>query len=271
MAHHLHASIARYEIQQLLQGFQTTCDFRERLRVYRAFCQSLETLAFCALLGRADVMGFSRGLMRAALHWKALLEHARDHEPGARVPASWNGPLLGAICCGPRSFACELAALSARAPTPPEYDDEFLSALLLQEYLRSRFVAGSEPADLEVLCERMEDYLGKQTPRAEVYRAVSRRDGRLFPEAFQAWNEEVAGELRTRAEAPGAPPALEVGRYIWLEGMAVLKLAEEEGLWVPDRIHRLIPPLARSAPTLAPSAVSLLLGHPVNEQELILP
>lgn len=268
MSHWLHADIAKHELLQLAQDFSPGCHFRERLQTYRRFCLALEVRAFCALLARADVTSFSRGLMIAAVNWRALLEYTRRSEPSAQVPASLNRPLLGAICCGPISFACELAALSSRELVRPEYDDEFLSALFLQEYLQSRSGSESRPVDLEAICDQIDAYLGKETPQVEVFRSLARKEENRFQKSFLAWNESAAQELAARAEAPGAPTWLSVVRYIWLEGMAVLKLAEAAGLQSPGRIYRLIPPLLKLAPTVNPSAISVLLGRSVQEQDL---
>lgn len=247
--HLLYASQARYHLRETAKTFSPGCSRSERVEAYRTFCLSLQMIAYAALLGEAEPSGFFLGLTRMARNWKALLEYANSHAWSSEIPASLNTPLLGAIASNQLGLARELAALSSRERARLEYDDEFLGAFFLQRYILERPLQPPGRVALMRLCDRADAYLDRETPRFSALRALAAGEVRGFWENFQAWNEEHFQQVMARAEAPGAPLSLGITRYIWLEGLAVMRLAELEGFTHPRRYFRLIPELVRAAPS----------------------
>lgn len=243
--------VARQYLVQTSADFSPGASWDDRLEAYRTWCLALKMLAYGKLLVDCDVPTFHAHLLCAAVNWRELLARARAQ--GHQVPASMNDPLLGAIASRRMDLALELAELSARELTEPEYEDEFLGAFFLQEYVRAR-AGRPDAAELERLCQRIDEYLGEPSPRTDTLRALARGEGRTFGEAFRAWNEEVATTL-SDPDAPGAAFSSGITRHVWLEGLAVLRLASDAGLPLESepRPHLpgllLQPPLATYAPT----------------------
>lgn len=262
-----YAANARFFLHKTASDFRPTFSFEQRLEAYRTFCLALQVRAYVALLSEADPDRFFLDLKKAAVNWKALLEHVRDHEPGRRVPASMNTPLLGALAGNQFLLARELAACSARQPTPPEYEDEFLAAFFYQQYLLASTGKGQDTASLESLCDGIDAYLGEVTPRTETLRALARQEQEAFWSAFRNWSTTTEHGLRTRAEEPGAPYSLGITRYVWLEGLAVLQLARARDWKDPYRDHPLIPELARHPAQALPDVSHFLLGR-LSPEEL---
>ncbi|MCP3143967.1 immunity 49 family protein [Pyxidicoccus xibeiensis] len=257
--------VGRQYLVQTSADFDPAAPWDERLEHHRTWGLALKMVAYGKLLVECDVPGFHAHLLCAAMNWRQLLTHARAE--GHRVPASMNDALLSAIACGRMDLALELAELSAREPTVPEYEDEFLGAFFLQEYLRSR-VGRGEAVDLERLCQDIDDFLGEPSPRTDTLRALARGDGPAFDEAFRTWNETVAA---TRADpaAPGSTFSSGITRHVWLEGLALLRLAGEAGLSLPSELRPLLPGLVLQPPPATLSAVPWLLGQTrLTEEDL---
>lgn len=247
---------AKYDMRKVARDFKPEGDSGKLLRDYKTFCLALKVLAFHELLAECHPDGFFRYLYAAAVNWKVLLERVHARPGGYRVPAFLNEPFLGALICGQVTLARELADLSARERTPPEYDDEFCAALFFQEFIRSRVAPYASGVDLLAICEQIDAYLGASTPRVEAFRMLARGDEAIWP-AFEAWAEYAAREAMTKAEAPGAPYFSGITRSIWLEGLAVLRMARLAGLKVPDTHFRLMPRLVHIPPA-AMADVSML-------------
>lgn len=240
----------------------------DRLESFRVFCLALKMIAYARLLLESDVEGFFVNLHRVALNGRNLLRMVREEpQSNRRIPASHNAPLLAALVTD-LTLAREIATLSARERTPPEYDDEFYGAFFLQESVRPR--APEEPSvELEGLCQKMDDYLEEETPRSRTLRALARRDWAEFEAAFEVWNEGAARALAHAADSPGATYSMGITQHIWLEGLAVLKLAESQG-FSPTPVPRpRIPGLVLAArPSLAGMKPLVLGAAWIDEDDL---
>ena len=230
-----------------------------RLEAFRVYGLALKMVAYARLLLESDVEGFFANLYRVAANGRHLLRMVQEEPQGARrIPASNNDGLLAALVTDP-ALAGEIATLSARERRPPEYEDEFLGAFFLQEAVRPR-APGEPPAELESISHRLEQAWEKETPHATTLRMLARRDWEGFERAFQEWNQEAAVALDRTAEAPGAPWSLGLTRHVWLEGLAVLKLAEHQGCPLAPAVRPKVPGLVlRARPALA-GVDPLILG-----------
>jgi hypothetical protein len=248
--------VAQQYLVQTSEEFSPEAPWDDRLEAYRTWCLALKMLAYGKLLVDADVPTFHAHLLCAAVNWRELLTHARAE--GQSVAASMNDPLLGAIASWRMDLALELAELSARTRTEPEYEDEFLGAFFLQEYVRAR-AGRTDTANLERLCQDIDDYLGEPSPRTDTLRALARADGAAFAGAFRAWNETVATTL-SDPDAPGATFSSGITRHVWLEGLAVLRLAGEAGLPLEPELRPHLPELILRPLPATPAPTPWLLG-----------
>jgi len=249
--------VARQFLVQTSASFNPAAPWSERIESYRTWCLALKMLAYGHLLVNCNAPQFFVHLFRAAANWRELLASAQAEQQ--RVPASMNDPFLGAIAAGQMNLALDIADLSARELTDPEYDDEFLSAFFLQEYVRTR-AGRTDAAPLELICQQLEDFLGEACPRTEAYRALVHRDWAVFDEAFRSWTEETAASMAD-PNAPGATFSSGITRHIWLEGLAVFHLARAAGFESLPESRPLLPQLILQPPQALAETTPWLLGQ----------
>lgn len=251
--------VAREFLVETSKNFEPRSPWKERFEAYRTFCLALKMLAYGKLLAQSDVPGFFLNLSRAAANWRQMLAQFREEGLSHQVPASMNDSLLEAIVCRQIGLASEIAEMSARELTQPEYEDEFYGAFFLQEYVRSRFGQVRDTANLQDICQRIDGYLGEQTSRTSVYRALADKDWVGFEASFKDWNELTASEL-SEPNAPGATFSTGITRHIWLEGLAILQLAREAGCPLRPELRPLLPEMALRPPSALPRDNPWLLG-----------
>ncbi|OJT25273.1 hypothetical protein BO221_13080 [Archangium sp. Cb G35] len=217
------------------------------VELVREVCMHFHTLATTTLLIDASPQYFFYNLCCAAENWRRLLAHL--HSQGdALPPSSDNTPLLGAVAAGQWELARALCHLSATARAEEEYEDEFVWAHMLQEFIALP-VGRAFP---EVLLSRYERVLEEEQPdRLELFQALLVADGNRFFAAFQRVLQSHERETEARAVGFGMSPDKFVAyRFIWFEGLALLRLAERVGLR-SDEPFLYCPPLARVAMTMA--------------------
>ncbi|XXX72637.1 Imm49 family immunity protein [Sorangium sp. So ce134] len=204
----------------------------------------LRALAIMVLLVKADGERFHQNLIRSGAVREAYLQRCRDegfsghHRVSGRV-----APLLDSIAAGDFALARRIAALSPEEfRRGHEYEDDHCYARVIHAWV-------ADPARDEgvaPLLERFEAFLeGRADPRLDCCRALWTRDQALFDEAFDAllaarMAEAEAAIERGQEEAPGVVSQ----RYVSIEGLALLRLAEARGLST-RREYPLCPSLAR--------------------------
>jgi hypothetical protein len=195
-----------------------TEEYEELSRYYRA-------LGICQLSGEGDVDGFFHYMIQSALTRRHYLQAARaagGGEPRYRR-ASLLDPVLDAIAARQWRLAAELFQLVAHAWTEgEEYEDDFCYADFL------RLVLTDSRAGIEALLLRWAEVLeGGVDLRIEA---------------------ELAKTAAIADPIDGSIEAYELtffpNRWISVEGLALLALAERCGLDVPD-LFPACPPLAR--------------------------
>lgn len=208
-------------------------------------CTKLRALAIAVLLVKADVDRFHHNLIRSALVREAYLRRCRDegapldhHRASGRTAG-----LLDAIAASAPDIARRIVALS---PTDlhkgHEYEDDYCFAQVLH-----RLVMPTPPeAEILPLLERWAEYPpASSDARLEVCRALLTRDQAAFDEAFESLlnrrDDQISAEkARNKLEEP----AVVAERHVYVEGLAVLRLAAARGL-VTQSEYRMCPSLAR--------------------------
>ncbi|MFP2907953.1 hypothetical protein ACLESD_23460 [Pyxidicoccus sp. 3LFB2] len=216
----------------------------ELVRDMMSACVCFHTLGVASLLVDGYPKDFFLNLGRAGESWRRLLALLRSRGESP-PPATWQEPLLGAVAAGHWELARRIAQDSAteRQPEADEYEDEFDWAVLLRELIAPREEGPERTDALVASLERS----GAETcaERLELVYALRQRDAPAFFKAFEATRlahgqqtEKLANSFTTDVER-FAPH-----RYVWFEGLALLRLGERAGFESPER-YLYCPPLAR--------------------------
>ena len=215
----------------------------ETRNAVRQLCLDFEVIAIGALLIDAKPQTFFTNLCRSAENWRRYLE-VRQAKSATDASITFLSPLIGAMVAGNWTLAGAVAALALHgAQEETDYEDEVLHARLLNHLVSGR--CRSTP-EIEALAARLTEVdQGLFSARLGVMRALLARNRTAFVDAFAAAVgsygdriEELAGML-TVPRAKVAPH-----RHLWLEGLALLRMADAIGLKVADDF-RYCPPLAR--------------------------
>ncbi|MCY1030283.1 Imm49 family immunity protein [Corallococcus sp. BB11-1] len=213
----------------------------ELVGLVREACVHFHTQGVTTLLLDGSPQHFFYQLACAAENWRRLLIHLRAR--GADLPpASDNASLLGAVVGGYWELARDLCRVSASQQAEEEYEDEFAWARLLQEFI----ALPSDGAPSEQWLRQQEGALAKsQADRWEWFQALLSGDGSRFLAAFEQVLQQHSAETEAQTVRWGTSPEQFVAsRFIWFEGLAMLRLAERRGMKVEAPL-RYCPPLAR--------------------------
>jgi hypothetical protein len=241
---------AEEEVSDLLDEFAPDADRETLLGWYEVLARDLLTMAAGELLVGGKPQGFFGGLARCAENGRRVLRLMQLR--GLELPpASSNVPLLAAVTATDwgRAAAIVSASRPSRAKADGEYEEEFLWASVLGRLIAAPGVAPGDLAQVLAAISALDDegFGG----RVAVVQALLDRDAAAFAEAFS--NERRGRERQTEETAARfGTPVRDFGphRFLWLEGLALLRLAERLGLPWPDQQMRLCPPLALVAPKL---------------------
>jgi hypothetical protein len=211
------------------------------------FCEETtalrRVLAISRLLLQADVDGYHHELLRSA-HSRCyyLARCQREGYADFHVAASRAEPFFDALAAGDLALARRIADLSPRAPRiDEEYLEDFHYVHLLHLHVRSE---GRDAEGLERQLAAFEVSLERSGARLELSKALLARDGRAFEAAFQSLLEERAVEV-DRQKARFMIDAGDItASYVFIEGLAWLKLAEHAGLPTAEE-YRFCPAMAR--------------------------
>jgi len=207
--------------------------------------EKFRSMAIVCLIAKANPDLFFHHLMRAGHIWTKYLERVQQ-ERGFDDHHFCSGrckPLLDAIAACDLPLARRIAELSpSEFREGHEYDDDYCYAQAI-----SRFIA--EPArDGEVppLLERFVAYVDDQpNERLAVSQALATRDQRGFDEAFDGLlQSRDLGIDEDKARGQLEEPQVVAQRLVFVEGLAILRLAERRGLRT-EREYRYCPSLAR--------------------------
>jgi hypothetical protein len=206
-------------------------------------CDKLRAIAVMVLLVKADTDRFHHNLIRSALARERYL--ARCLQEGAvsdhHRASGRSGALLDAITAVQLDLAARIAALSpADMLVGHEYEDDYCFAQAIHRWLLP------SPPDDEVtaLLDRFEAYRPEDA-RIGVCRALSARDQAAFDAAFDELLVQRDADIEeAKARASERDPVVEAHRLVYVDGLALLRLAGLRGLATrPD--YRFCPSLAR--------------------------
>jgi hypothetical protein len=213
--------------------------------------EKLRALAIITLLVQAEPDYFYHNLIRSGRARVAYLERlqklgvAADHFRSS----GWYEPMLDAIATGDWILARRIAALSpGDFQDGHEYEDDYCYAQLLH-----RFVQDSVPdAEIAPLLQRFEKYLGGQpSARLGLTRALAESQQADFEAAFAALlDDRDAAIALAKKRGQLEEPHVVAQRQVFVEGLALLRLAERRGLKTEPE-YRYCPSLAR-VPMVAP-------------------
>ena len=235
---------AAASLGERLSRFDPAADRPRLLAWLDAAVQELHVIAVATLLVDGNPQGFFLNLCRMAENGRRMqgLLGSRGLAP---PPARRNTPLLGALAAGHFALAEAVAASSATQwQQGAEYEAEFLWARALQ------LLARTPPAP-SVALERVLvplEQVGKEpyASRVSLARALAAADRAGFAEAFAAACLDHGISIEKRARSVSTPvTSFAPHRFIWLEGLALLRLAERAGIAPEDTDFRYCPPLAR--------------------------
>ncbi|NTX08787.1 Imm49 family immunity protein [Myxococcus sp. CA040A] len=201
-------------------------------------------LGIALLLAEADTDGFFRHLTLSAEAHARLLKETRDSGQAVRFAGAGNiHPFCDALVAGQDTLARELARLAPEQWIPgEEYEEDFVYGRFLHVLLLE---GDQDLARQEALLDRMAQLDPEPEPRQRLCRALFDRDA----DAFEVALVEAASAHHRRSNELAATrfsptPEGQTERYVFIEGLALLRLAKAAGLRTEPE-HRLMPSLAR--------------------------
>jgi hypothetical protein len=208
--------------------------------------RKFRALGIVLLIVRGDADLFHHNLIRSALARVRYLSVTAErgllddhHRAAGRI-----GPLMDALAARQRAVASEIAGLVPTAWMPDdEYEDDHCYSRIVGELVSPR----RHPPTLAALFTRYEDWLdGASNARLDATRAIARSDQLAFDDAIEGLVRErldrIAADIaRNELEEP----TVVAERQVFVEGLALLFLAEASGLR-PQATVLMCPSLART-------------------------
>ncbi len=234
-----------YETAFLLQAFENPdCSVDQLGTITIDACENLRVLGILSLLVNADTDGFYHNLMRSGRYRVKYLERSAEeledpyHSCSGRV-----SPLLDVVAAGDWLIAKNLIELSTDVwQHGKEYEDDYCFAQIIHG-----FSIGSGALVKEKLGQ-YEQYLdGRHDARFSVCEALGSKDQGAFDSAFVDYLEEHSSWIESRKEGPQTEePKMLALREVYVDGLAILRLAERLGLRTENE-YLFCPGLARRA------------------------
>ena len=207
--------------------------------------EKLRGMAIIVLLTKGDTDTFYHNLIRSGMARETYLRRCAEsgllddhHRAAGRYE-----PFLDAVAAGDFVLARRIAQLSpVEWMEEHEYEDDYC-------YARSLFAFASEPPDNDLipgLLARFEAFLERQgSARLAILRALLEKSQIDFDVAFDDLLRERTARIRADiARGQFEKPARVAQRKVFVEGLALLRLADARGLETePEYIY--CPALAR--------------------------
>ena len=207
--------------------------------------EKLRALAVIVLLSDANSDRYYHNLIRSAksrlIYLERLKKEAIDndhHQSSGRYNA-----LLDAVAAGEFDLAKRIVSLSPREwCNGHEYEDDYCYAQILH-----RLVQDTPPtAEIQALLTQFAAYLdGEPNARFEVCKALMEKDETSFDETFEALLAAQEMQIEQNKERGQLEePIVIANRLVFVEGLAILRLADKQGLKTQSE-YRYCPSLAR--------------------------
>ncbi|RKG95067.1 hypothetical protein D7V97_37870 [Corallococcus sp. CA053C] len=233
-----------HELGQLREALLEPVTGEARVRLLHEVSRRERILAIALLLAEADTERFFRHLTLSAEAHAELLKAARDGGPAVRFAGTGNfDPFCDAVVAGQDGLARELAHLApVQWLSGEEYEEDFVYG----RFLHILLLDGFQPSEQqEALLRRMAKLDPEPDARQRLCRALFEKDASAFEaglaDAVQD-HQRRCRELAARRFSPTAEGETE--RHIFIEGLALLRLARGVGLQTSPE-HQLMPSLAR--------------------------
>ncbi len=203
------------------------CTLAEAGRFYEEAADALRAHGILRLLIDADLDGFSNDLVMSGQARRGYLRRcARKQYADYFIALSRSGSLLDAVAGDDLALASEISSLS---PTEFRKGDEYEDDFCWQRFL-GLHVTGAPAAEVDALLARFEKAAEGGGARLAVARALQAKDAELLEEAFQDLLRLRREEIEEDKPLAEEEVAVAAGTKVFIEGIAVLKLARRAGL-----------------------------------------
>lgn len=203
------------------------CTIEHAGRFYEEAAEALRAHAILRLLVDANPAGFSNDLVMSGQARRGWLRRCGQHRHVDYFLAlSRSGSMLDAIAANDSPLAAEIFALS---PVSFREGDEYPDDFWWQRFL-GLIVSRAPPEDLETALKALAAETEGAGARLAVGRALLARDAAAFGEGFQALLVERQAENEDEAGLAAEEVMVAVGTKVFIEGVAVLRLARQAGL-----------------------------------------
>jgi Immunity protein 49 len=206
-------------------------------------CSKIRSLAAMVLFSRANVDGFLHNLIRSGRVWERYLQrcvgegHLADyHRCSGRI-----FPFFDALTSGNESLANSIIALSPDTwQSGREYEDDFCYGRGLQ-----CLWSGSEAQCQQIIAQYQVYREGKSCARLALLESLFARSQNQFDAAFDELLRDRQLEIAANVERGELEePHVIASRSVFIEGLAILKLADRLGLKTEDE-YLYCPSIAR--------------------------
>lgn len=212
------------------------------------FCQCYRQAGIANFLTYGTTAELFSALHRSGRAFAAFLSAASDDVKLTSQAA----PFFDAVASGDDQAAADIASRSR--PTwnaDAEYEDDFLYV----RFLMMMFYLSAGQPELAAILQRYEQVLdGEPDLRWEICRALLADDTPALDTALLELSGEVSRQVQAKIQAGVVTDGFaDTERYIWVEGLALIRLARSKGL-VVAKDYPLAPSLAQIAVPAAYSA-----------------
>ncbi len=230
-------------VEENLEVIATGYPMAEVGDTFEDVAKNLEALGCCKLLLELDVDRFHRDLVWAGYARRYFLkrsqveQHVDFHHARSRCNS-----FFCAIAAGDIALAAEIGALSPEAWMPDgEYEEDFAYFRFVHLLL-----AGADPGQTAPLVEQIETVQGKPSPRLSVVQAFQAGDAAAFEAAFTALADARNDQADAQLDAFMGDPSYRPRASVFVEGLALLRLAELRRLGPKRREYPRCPYAARA-------------------------
>jgi hypothetical protein len=217
-------------------------------QVYEDVEDCFQALACCHLLRKADKRKFQNNLIWAALARRHFLLRCQREKNDAdfRQARSRSDAIFCALAAGDRELAIEIGKRSPdTAVKEGEYPDDFAYHFLIY-----RLAASAPDEEVTAAREAYKASVDDGGERLEVCEALCARDASAFDDAFAQLVDHHTTQMNEERLAQPDRPTFEPKSLVFIEGLALLRLAEWRGI---ERRRREYPPQCPSIAIVKPA------------------
>lgn len=202
------------------------CTLEHAGRFYEQAAETLRGFAILQLLIHADRRGFSSNLVASGQARRAFLRRcARKGYADHYLAFSRSGSMLDAAAGDDFALAAEVLRMSpASLRRGDEYEDDFWWQRLI-----GLLIAGAPAPEVAAALSALEGAAEGEGARIAVARALVARDAKAFAEAVESLLGERSAEVEDD-DATDEDPVAAADAHVFIEGIAVLKLARRLGI-----------------------------------------